>query len=442
MKTFIALLSTLLAVATASAGQISGNIQRTRINGIDVIAYKTGVKDVVYLRGSLPAGDNKAPAANPMIPTLVGGMLSRGTQSHAKSEITAMLDAVGASISFSVNSAMVEFNAKCLAKDVPLVLSLLAEQLREPAFTGEEFGRLKQQTLGGLKRALESTDFRATDEFSRAIYGPGHPNRNATIDERIAALDAATLDDLKSFHAAHYGPAHLTVVAAGDINVPALQAALTRSFDGWSGGTPRLAAIQNSATDTTKEQTVFMPDKTSVNIVIGQATGMRYTDADAIALRTGTAILGSGFTGRLMANVRDKEGLTYGIGAGVANDTFADGEWKITATFAPALLDKGIASAKRQLTDWYENGVTAKELEHRKDNLVGAFKVGLATTDGLAQNLLATVHRGKELTWLEEYPEAVRSLSLEQVNGVIKKHLNPDEMFMIKAGTVTEAAPK
>lgn len=440
MKKFTLLLSALVAVATVSAGQIANNIQRARLNGIDVIAYKTGVKDVVYLRGSLPAGDDKAPANNSMVPTLVGGMLSRGTLSHTKSEITALLDAVGASLSFAVNSSMVEFNAKCLAKDVPLVLSLLAEQLREPAFTEEEFSRLKQQTLGGLKRALESTDFRATDEFSRAAYSPGHPNRNPTIDERIAALDTATLADLRAFHTAHYGPAYLTVVAAGDLDVPALQGAVTKSFAGWSGGTPRLVAVKNSPTDAAKEQTVFMPDKTSVNIVIGQATGMKYTEADAIALRTGTAILGSGFTGRLMANVRDKEGLTYGIGAGVANDTFADGEWKITATFAPALLEKGIASAKRQLTNWYENGVTAKELEHRKDNLVGSFKVGLATTDGLAQNLLNAIHRGKELTWLDEYPEAVNSLSLEQVNSVIKKHLNPDEMFLIKAGTVPEAA--
>ncbi len=440
MKKFTLLLSALVAVATVSAGQIANNIQRVRLNGIDVIAYKTGVKDVVYLRGSLPAGDDKAPADNSMVPTLVGGMLSRGTLSHTKSEITAMLDAVGASLSFSVNSAMVEFNAKCLAKDVPLVLSLLGEQLREPAFTEEEFSRLKQQTLGGLKRALESTDFRATDTFTRTVYGAGHPNRNATIDERIAALDSATLDNLKAFHAAHYGPAYLTVVAAGDLDVASLQAAVTKSFAGWSGGTPRLVAVKNSATDDAKEQTVFMADKTSVNIVIGQATGMKYTDADAIALRTGTAILGSGFTGRLMANVRDKEGLTYDIGAGVANDMFADGEWKITATFAPALLDKGIASAKRQLTNWYENGVTAKELEHRKDNLVGSFKVGLATTDGLAQNLLVAIHRGKELTWLDEYPQVVNSLSLEQVNGVIKKHLNPDEMFLIKAGTVPEAA--
>ncbi|MDP2138193.1 MAG: insulinase family protein, partial [Candidatus Didemnitutus sp.] len=287
---------------------------------------------------------------------------------------------------------------------------------------------------------LENTDFRAGDEFSRAAYGPGHPNRNATVDERIAALESAKLEDLRAFHAAHYGPAHLVLVAAGDLDVAGLQTALTTSFTGWSGGTPELAAVQNSATDAAREQTVFMADKTSVSIVIGQPTGLRYGEGDHIALRTGTAILGSGFTGRLMANVRDKEGLTYGIGSTVTNDNYTDGEWKIVATFAPALLDKGIASTKRQLDNWYQNGVTADELEKRQDNLVGSFQVGLATTDGLAQNLLASVHRGKDVTWLDDYPKVVRALTVDQINGAIKKHLNPEQMFLIKAGTVPGAA--
>lgn len=440
------LLLSLLAGATLlvspALAQIAPQIQRARLHGIDIVAYPTGVQDVVYLRGTLPAGTAKAPAGNPMIPTLVAGMLSRGTTLQSKNEITARLDAVGASINFAANTHVLEFSARCLAKDVPLVVALLAEQLRSPAFTAEEFARLQQQTIGNLQRALESTDFRATDEFSRAAYSPGHANRSTTVEERIAAVRATQLDDLKRFHAEHYGPAHLTLVAAGDLDVARLNAEIDRAFAGWTGGTPPAPAVQNAPTDAAREQVVFMPDKTSVSIVIGQPTGLRYQDADAIALRAGTAILGSGFTGRLMANVRDKEGLTYGIGASVSGDTFTDGDWRITATFAPALLERGIASTRRQLDTWYRDGVTADELERRKDNLVGSFQVGLATTEGLAQTLLLTLSRGKDLGWIDEYPHVVRSLTVEQVNGTIKKHLDPEKMFLIKAGTVPGATPE
>ncbi len=425
-----------LASALSAVAQIAQNVVRTKINGLDVIAYKTGVKDVVYLRGSFSAGDDKSPAGNCMIPTLTGAMLDRGTTKQDKFAIAGQLEAVGASIDFSVGETVTSFTARCLSKDVPLVVSLLAEQLREPAFSADELDKLKKQIAGGLQRQLESTDFRASDAFNRSIYAPGHPNYHPPVEQQLADLEQTTVDDLKKFHAAHYGPAHFTVVAAGDLDIPALQQKLAADFTGWTGGTAPLKAPRAAPTDAAKEQTVFMPGKTSVSIAMGQSSRMRYGDPGYFALRTATNILGSGFTGRLMANVRDKEGLTYGIGATMANDAFADGDWRLTATFAPALLDQGTESTKRQLNLWYEQGVTPDELARRKDNLIGSFKVGLATTDGLAQSLLLAVQRGKSPGWLDQYPGVITGLTLDQVNGAIKQHLNPAGMVLIKAGTV------
>lgn len=421
--------------------QIAPGVARTRIHAIDVLAYRTGVKDVVYLRGSLPAGDDKSPANNCMIATLTGAMLDRGTTRQDKFAIAGQLEAVGASINFSVAETVVSFTARCLSKDVPLVITLLAEQLRAPAFAPDELDKLKKQMTGGLQRQLESTDFRAGDAFNRSVYPPGHPNRHPTVEQQLADLATVTVDDLRKFHAAHYGPAHFTLVAAGDLDVAQVKDQITASFAGWTGGSAPLTAPRASPTDVAREQTVFMPGKTSVSIVMGQRSGMRYGDRDYFALRTATAILGSGFTGRLMTNVRDKEGLTYGIGASMANDVFSDGDWRLTATFSPQLLDQGIASTKRQLLQWYEQGVTAQELESRQDNLIGSFKVGLATTDGLAQSLLLSVQRGKGPEWLDQYPDVIKGLTLDQVNSAIRRHLNPSEMFLIKAGTIPGAQP-
>lgn len=163
---------------------------------------------------------------------------------------------------------------------------------------------------------------------------------------------------------------------------------------------------------------------------------LRYSDPDYQALRVATAILGSGFTGRLMANVRGKEGLTYGVGASLSNDMVNPGDWKISASFAPALLDKGIASTQRQLQLSYDAGATAAEIEARKSNLISAFKVELATTGGMANALLAAVNRGFEVSWLDDFPAQINTLSSNQVNDAIKKYLVPDSMFLIKAGTL------
>lgn len=438
---FFALALLLSPLARPLSAAIADKVTRATVAGIDVIAYPTSIKDVVTFRGSLPAGDSFSPDTNLAIASLVSGMLDKGTTTHNKFAIAQKLDAVGATLSFSADSTMVTFSGKCLRKDVPLLLGLLAEQLRSPAFAEEELDKLKKQIAGRLQRALEQTGYRANQAFAAAIYPPGHPNYEHPTEAVLAAIEAATVADLRAFHGKHYGPAELTLVAVGDIDPATLQTGIAKHFTDWTGGVkrpdyPRLVV----KTDLDRDQTVFMADKPNISVILGQASGLRYTDADALPLRVATTILGSGFTGRLMATVRDQEGLTYGIGARMGNDTFTDGDWRIIANFAPELLDKGLASTRRELNAWHDQGVTADEVARTKTNLAGRFQVGLATTDGLAGTLLATIHYGYPLTWIDEYPQKLEAVTLDQVNAAIKKHLAPDTFVLIKAGTVPEAA--
>jgi zinc protease len=435
----VILLAGLLALASASAfAGMADKAVRTRIGGADLIAYPTGVKDVVTINGSLPAGDAFAAADNPAVATLTGMMLDKGTTKADKFAIAQQLEGVGATISFNVGVQTLGIRAKCLRKDAGNILHLVVEQLRSPAFPADEFAKAKKQLAGALKRSLEDTDFRADDAFSRAVFPPGHPNHRVAAEAMLAAIDRAKLEDVKAFHARYYGPSHLTLVVVGDVDVKKVQAQLREDLAGWSGGVPALEAAKAASVDAARTETINMADKTSVSIILGQPSGVRYRDADTIALRTGAAILGSGFTGRLMKIVRDEEGLTYGIYAYMDNDTYTDGDWRIGASFAPELLDKGVASTRRELERWWKAGVTQEELDARKADLIGSYKVSLATTDGLASFLLRTVQRDKPLTWLDDYPKAISALTLEQVNGALRKHLNPDKMVLIEAGTLSK----
>lgn len=420
--------------------RIAPHAKRSKIAGIDVIAYPMGVKDVVTLRASLPAGRALGAKGNPAVPTLTGMLLDQGTKTQDKFAIAEKLESVGAAISFRVGPDVLDISARSLKKDAPMVLDLIAEQLRTPAFSAEEFAKAKKQMAGGIQRSLENTDFRAADAFSRAVYPQGHPNRNIAPDDMLAAIESATLDEVLAFHQANYGPAGMKLVLVGDLDQGALQAEIERAFGGWTGGKDVVRADQPAGATVAGKQDIVVPGKTSVSVVLGQASGLRYQDPDYQALRLATAILGSGFTGRLMANVRDKEGLTYGVGANLGNDSFNDGDWRISATFAPGLLDKGIASTQRQLKLWYDAGATPAEISARKSNLIGEFKVNLATTGGMAGALLGAVNRGYDVGWLDEFPVRVNALRVDQVNAAIKKYLKPEAMVLIKAGTLDAAA--
>jgi zinc protease len=327
-----------------------------------------------------------------------------------------------------------------LKKDLALVVGLIAAELRTPALLPEEFAKAKQQFIGELQSSLDNTESRAQEAFARAVYPPDSPNRPHSTAEFLTAAKSATLDEVKAFHTKYYGPAHFTLLLVGDVDTKQALAAVAKSFAGWTGGEDFIRTSGAGTPPGPREVMVPLADKPSVTVFLGQSTGLRYKDPDGLALRVGTAILGRGFTGRLMSTVRDKEGLTYNIGATVTEDSFTGGGWELTASFAPALLDKGVAAARRELQNWWKNGVTDKELSERKQGIVGSYLVGLSTTAGLANSLMAALQRGYDLTWLDQFPAAVNALTLDQVNAAISRNLNPGTMVLVEAGSVESAS--
>jgi zinc protease len=424
------------AAANQAGASAADQSHRSQTVGIDLITYHTDVKDVVVIEGSMPAGDVMAESDNIAIPTLTGMMLDRGTKTLDKFAIAEKLDNVGAEIAFSVGTQSLEIRAKCLKKDLPLVIGLIAAELRTPALQLPEFNKAKQQFVGALEASAQNTEARAQEAFGRAVFPQGHPNRPHAITEYETAAKNASLDELKAFHAKYYGPAHLTLVVVGDVSASATETEISKAFSGWSGGQDYVRPASPATLSASRQVSVPLADKPSVSVIIGQPTGLRYKDPDALALRVGTAVLGSGFTGRLMGIVRDKEGLTYNISAAVSEDNIVDGSWDISASFAPALLDKGIASTRRELERWWKDGITDQELTARKQGLVGGYLVSLSTTTGLATAILNAVQRGYDVSRLDEYPGIVKALTREQVNAAIKNHLNPGKMVQIEAGSV------
>lgn len=437
-----------VAAAAATAGAASGSAGgsaliapqavRRSVAGIDRITLKTALENVVTIRGSLPAGNAFNPAEHPALADLTAGMLDRGTAKHDKFALAAQLEDVGAEITFENSAQNVLFRVRCLKQDIPLVLGLLAEQLRTPAFSAEEFEKLKKQRAGEYRQELDDTNFRADQAFTRALLPAGHPYREPAAAEYLADLTAVKLDDVKAFHAANYGPAGMVLVAVGDVDATAIDTALTSAFAGWTGGHPPLSSPKIVRSGARLEK-IAMPGKASVSVLIGQASGLKYSDPDRIALAVATEGFGGGyFSARLMSIVRAREGLTYGIYASLRYDNFSDGLWAIQATFAPELLDKGLASTQRELRRFADTGLTADELDNFKGAIVGTYKLALATSGGLAQQLLNTVQRGLPLDYVDRYPQLVQGLTLAQVNGAVKKYLDPDKMVTVTAGTLPE----
>ena len=421
---------------TAQAG-VADTAVRAKAAGIDLIVYPMGVKDVVTFTGSMPLGDAfiTARADNPAVPTLTAMLLEAGTARHDKFAIADTLAEIGAELSFSPGAARIGIYGKSLKQDVPTVLGLLAEQLREPAFDAEELAKAKVQLEAALRRASENPGAMARETLMLGIFPAGNVNAPVSREAMLAAVPKVTLAQVKAFHARYYGPAHMTLVFTGDVETTAIAKAVEQGFGGWSGGVDYLRQSPPRLAPKAGEQNIAMQDKASTSVFLGQSTGLRYGDADYLPLTVGVDVLGSGFTGRLMATVRAKEGLTYGIGGNLLGSDYMDGGFGISTTFAPELMDKGIASTRRELERWWKDGITADELAARQQAMVGSYQVGLGNTDGMSAAIIGTVERGVGLEWLDRYPQMIQSVTLEQVNGAIRRHLDPQRMLLVKAGT-------
>jgi len=429
-----------IPAATSGAKLATQITETTPLDGLRLFTLNSGVKDVVTIKGSLLGGDEFSPDDNPMLADLTASMLDQGTRSKTKFEISEQLESVGAELSFSSGNYRVNFNVRCLKENVPLVLSLLAEQLREPAFNEEDLASVKKRLIGSLRRAKESTRNQASTAFSQILYPEDHPNYKLSTEDAIAAVEKTTANELRAFHEANYGLGSLIITAVGDVNADEFSKEVARVFDGWKTSPLTLEKDSHQANPNhAQEKYVTIKDKTSVDMYLGQAVGIDRNHPDYYPLMFGVYVLGGNFSARLMSTVRDQQGLTYGTYSTVAGVDFGnDGYWFAWGTFAPSLLEKGRDAIKEQIRLWVENGITPEELDAKKNTITGSYKVGLATTSGLAGQILTNAERGRDITYLDEYPEIINSLTLDQVNNAIKKYIDLDNLIIVAAGSIDD----
>ena len=409
---------------------------RKKIAGIDVVVAETGAEGFVTVAASFPIAGYVNSGKNELVPGLTVRMLSRGTQVHDKFEFSEKIEKLGADIRIGSDNNNVNISFKCLSDDLDAVIGLLAEELRQPLFDQGEFKLLKDQTIDGLKRGLTDPGTQGSIALAQAIYPEGHPNYVADIETRIQKIESVSIEDLKAFHKTYFGTAGMHLVAVGDVNTAELYAALKKNFSGWKGGTTSVAGVKESKMADALTKVVTIPEKPSAELFIGNYTGIERNDADYLPFYVATSVLGGGFSGRLMQTVRDRDGLTYGIYAGHYGHDRTGGYWVVNASFNPALFGKGLEATMVELEKWFENGITAEELAFRKSNITGSFKVGTATTSGLAGTLLGFLERDLDPEYLYQFEKDIEAVTLEEVNQAIKKYVDLDKLVIIKSGSL------
>lgn len=408
------------------------------LSGLKVISVKAPVSGVVTVFGSLPGG--RFYDSEKSSPVLTARMLDWGTKSRSKDEIREKLESLGASLNFFTDERRVRFKISCLKKNLPAVVSILAEEIREPSLKDSFFEMEKKILITEYKASKEDTDEVARREMRKNIFPKNHPLYLPSVDEAIKRAEETTIVDVKNFHKNFYGLGEMIVAVSGDIDADEAGRIFKKEFSGFKNSPLELSPPEDKKTEIKKfsEKNIFIPEKMSVSLKIGQALAVDKNHPDFYPLMLGVWILGKGgFTGRLMKKVREEKGLSYGVYAELSGGMRPDNAYfAVSATFAPQLLKKGKEAILEEMKKWIKDGVTEEELKIIKKITAGSFKVGLETTSGLSSTAIHNAEEGREPDYLDLYPKIIESISLSEVNSAIKRHISLQSLILITAGSV------
>lgn len=373
-----------------------------------------------------------------MISLMTSPLLMRGTQRKSREEIADLLDTLRSSLSISGTGATLNVSFQSRRETLPELLNLIGEILREPAFPSEEFEQLKQQQLSQLEQQRAEPAPLASIALSRHFnpYEKGDIRYTSTLDERLDALRATSLADVKGFYKQFYSAAHGDLALVGDFDAAVIEPQLRKLLGEWQSAEPYARVPTLNATKAPADETIRTPDKANAIYLFGQAMEMTDEDPDFPALTMANYLIGGGFlNSRLAVRVRQKEGLSYGIASLFTADHFdPKALFYGQAIYAPKNLARLDTAIREEIRRVAEKGVTEAELRAGRDGYLQARQLARSQDATLAMALVVYSYEGRNYLWVEAFEKKVRALTAGAINDVLKRRIRPDQLSVFKAG--------
>ncbi len=412
-------------------------------SGAKLLVLENSATPTISLRGSFRAGSYFEPQEKPALAQITANMLERGTKKRTKFQLAGDLESVGAQLAFSADPFAVNVAARALSKDLPLVLDALAEVLIEPAFPADELEKLKQQIVAGIQEQQSNTGYRARERFTQLIFDEASPYFMHPGEQLMQSVRSITVEDVRAFYEKYYGGRSLILSIAGDVEADRVQRHVRETLGAFTGP----ESVDINVTDpelqsSTRREVVFVKEKASVDILLGSAAPLRRDSKDYYAAVLANSALGeSTLSSRLGLQVRDQEGLTYGINSRFRAPSLAAGPWYVSVSVNPNNIEKAISSALAVLRDYVQDGVREDELGDEKSSAIGSFKVSLATNAGLAQAMWNAEFYNLGIDYIDRYPQIIQAVTVEEVNTAIRKYFRPDQLTVVIAGDIEAGLP-
>jgi zinc protease len=381
---------------------------------------------------------NEATLKNSMpVSGFTAEMLEHGTTKHDRQAFEDALDKLKARLDTGGGGALVSVSGMTIRANVPAVLRLAAEALREPTFPAAEFEQLKRGVLTRLEQGSTDPTSIARRAAARAgnPYPPDDVRYTPTIDEEITRVKALDVDAVKAFYTKFYGASHAEIALVGDFDVATVKPLIAELFANFNSPTPYQRVPTPFYSTRHTPQTFETPDK--ANAAMFGRLSMPLTDQspDYASLLVANRILGGDTDSRIFQRVRVKGGFSYSVGSVLQPATIDPNSTLVLyAIFAPQNLDNVKNATAEEIARARTGGFAAQEVTAAKKALLEERRIARTEDETLAGSLVAQAFLGR--TWNEsaKIDAAIAAVTPESAGAALRKYVDPTNVAWAYAG--------
>jgi predicted Zn-dependent peptidase len=397
-------------------------------NGIPLYTVNAGSQELTKVEFIFSAGMYQQ--SRTLVASTTNTLLESGTSKHNALQLSEQIDFYGSFLELEVGQDYASATVYSLNKYLNESLAFLEEILKDSVFPQSEIDILlankKQKHLINSGKVSHL----ARRKFSELLFGAQHPYG---VDAKMEDFDTLKQNDILNFFKNHYSFKNCFIVAAG--NLPRdLQSVLNSHFGKDNWGNSSVSPVKTSPIVSTNQQKHLVAKNDAIQsaIRIGRVL-FNKTHEDYFKFQVLNTILGGYFGSRLMANIREDKGYTYGIGSGLTS-LVNSGFFYISTEVGSDVTSKALEEVYKEIKLLRDNLVSAEELETVRNYILGQF---LRSVDGpfaLAEKFVAIKEFGLDYSYYTNYFNAVKSVTPKDLQDLANKYLQEKDLIECVAG--------
>ena len=406
-------------------------IEKTKFeNGLEVWMVEQSELPLVAMNMVFHTGSTNEPENRTGVAGLTAQLLDDGTASRSAADIVNQLQSIGANVNSGSGWDSTTVSLQTLTKNLDKALEIFSDVILNPAFPANEMESLRGRQLIGLRQQRANPGAISNLAFNKVLYGD-HPYGRDNNEETIKAI---TREDVLGYYNSTYRPNNATLIVVGSFNKAELKSKLEKVFGSWKPGDISAKTLPvPKPLDKAGIYFVDRPNSAQSVVGIGQV-GVDRMNPDYFSIQVMNAILGGGITSRISMNLREDKGYTYGANSGFVYRRGA-GPFRAGGNIQTAVTKEAVAEFMKELNG-IRGGrpVTQKELDYNKQALIRRYPAGFETIGAISAQLSNLVVYDLPDSYFNDYIAKVNAVTLDDVNRVAKKYLDPSKMAIVIVG--------